>query len=113
MTFLKALFLIIILSVFPKLVLSQDSASTKLPMYYKLDSTTDSITEIGERPRSVPPDSVKVFVDKSFPISGYIIIPLIVGLILSAFFMSIGRRKEINFKRWNIKNRENLKNKED
>ncbi len=79
-------------------------------MYYDLDSSTDSISAIGERPAKVNPDSVKVFIDNSFPISGYIIIAVIVGAVFAVAFSSLGKKKEIEFKKWNLENREKLKN---
>lgn len=79
-------------------------------MYYKLDSTSDSISAIGERPASIDPDSVKVFENKSFSISAPIIIALIIGAVLSVAFSSMNKKKEIEFKKWNLENREKLKN---
>ena len=79
-------------------------------MYYKLDSTTDSISAIGERPASVHPDSVKAFVNNSYSVSAPIIIALIIGAVLSVAFSSLGKKKEIEFKKWNLENREKLKN---
>ncbi len=78
-------------------------------MYYNLDSSTDSITAIGEIP-AVHPDSVNVFVNNSYSVSAPIIIALIIGAALSLAFSSFGKKKEIEFKKWNLENREKLKN---
>jgi hypothetical protein len=107
---LKSLFLVVFVISLFQTSIAQDSLSTKMPMYYKLDSTTDSISAIGERPASVHPDSIKIFVDNSFPIYGYIYIALIVGAVFSVAFSSLGKKKEIDFKRWNLENREKFKN---
>jgi len=107
---LKSLFLVVIISSLFQTSIAQDSSATKTPMYYKLDSTTDSITAIGESAASVHPDSVKAFVNNSYSVSAPIIIALIVGAVLSAAFLSLGKKKEIEFKKWNLENREKLKN---
>jgi hypothetical protein len=107
---LKSLFLVVFIFSLFKASVAQDSSSVKTPMYYNLDSSTDSISAIGERPATVNPNSVKVFVDKSFPIAGYIIIAIIVGAVFAVAFSSLGKKKEIEFKKWNLENREKLKN---
>jgi len=106
---LKSLFLVVFLFSLFQVSVAQDSSSTKTPMYYNIDSSTDSISAIGERPAAVNPDSAKVFVDRSFPTAGYIIIALIVGAIFAVAFSSSGKKKEIEFKKWNLENREKLK----
>ncbi len=107
---LKLLFLVVIVSSLFQTSIAQDTSATKTPMYYKLDSTIDSISAIGERPASVHPDSVKAFVNNSYSVSAPIIIALIIGAVLSVAFSSLGKKKEIEFKKWNLENREKLKN---
>ncbi len=107
---LKSFFLFVFAFSFFQTSIAQDSTTTKLPMYYKLDSTTDSISSIGERPPSVHPDSVKLFVNKSYSVSGYIIIAVIIGAVIFVAFSSLSKKKEIEFKKWNLDKREKLKN---
>ena len=104
--YLKFLFAVVFLFGFFHISIAQDSLDTKNPMYYKLDSKTNSYTPIGERPASVHPDSTKVFIDKSFPVSGYIFIALIVKAIFIAAFASLEKKKQIQFKKWILENRE-------
>jgi hypothetical protein len=106
----KSLFQVVSALLFFQTSIAQDSSATKLPMYNKLDSTTDSISAIGERPVSIHPDSVKVFVNNSYSVSVYIIIAVIVGAVFSVVFSSLSKKKEIEFKKWNLENREKLKN---
>ncbi|MEP1151194.1 MAG: hypothetical protein ABJH08_05645, partial [Balneola sp.] len=54
---LKSFFLVAFLFSLFQASFAQDSSSTKTPMYYNLDSSTDSISAIGERPATVNPDS--------------------------------------------------------
>lgn len=107
---LKYFLTLIFLLSFSGLSVAQDSSNTSTPLYYKLDSRTDSITSYGQRSQPVHPDSVMVLTDKAFPISGYILIPLIIGLVLTSVFRSIQKKKEIEFKKWNLENREKLRN---
>ncbi|MFV1883609.1 MAG: hypothetical protein ACMZ7B_03895 [Balneola sp.] len=107
---LKSFFLVVFLFSFYQSSFAQDSTSTKTPMYYKVDSTTVYSSTHGERPLPVHPDSAQVFVNKSFPFSAPIIIALIIGAVLSVAFSSLNKKKEIEFKKWNLENREKLKN---
>lgn len=106
---LKPFLLVIFLFIDLQSSVAQDSSSSKVPMYYKLDSSSDSILAIGERSATVKPDSVTIYTDNSFPISGYIIIAIIFGAISTVAIASNRKKKEIEFKKWNLKNRENLR----
>lgn len=105
-----SLFVVVLLLGLYKPLIAQDSSSLKEPIYYKLDSLTDSIYAVGEKPVYVNQDSVKVFVEKSFSISSYILVALIFGTVLTVIFTSLGKKKEIDFKKWNLENREKLRN---
>ena len=106
---LKSLFLVVFLFSFYHSSFAQNSTSTKTPMYYKVDSKTGTITPIGERSDSTQPDSTKVNSNTSFSFSAPIIIALIIGTVLSVAFSSLEKKKEIEFRKWNLKNREKLR----
>lgn len=105
---LISVFLVVFLFSFTQFSFAQDSLSTKTPMYYKLDSTTDSISAFGERPNLVNPNNFKVSINKSYLI--YIIIALIIGSVFSTVVLSLAKKKEMEFKKWNLKNRKKISN---
>ena len=109
MKFKPTLFLVAFTFSLYQTSIAQDSLTTKAPMYYKLDSTSDSILAIGERSVPIDPDSVKVFENNSYSISAYIIIAVIVGAVFSVAFLSLNKKNEIEFKKWNLENREKLR----
>lgn len=78
-------------------------------MYYKLNSITDSISSIGERPTSAQADSSIMIDNRTNSSSMYIIIALIIGAIVSTYISSSGRKKQREFKKWNLENRDKLR----
>ncbi len=75
---------------------------------FKVDATTDSVTQIGDADFNSSTNSLPSSND-SFPVSGFWYIAFIVGAILTTLILSLGKRKKVEFQKWNLELREKIR----